>query len=101
MARDENAPDEEDPAVVDLTQAGEVDWLVAARRKRICRYETGIVVETPDGEGAIDARFVQDLSVDGREISASRESPTYTVKLSESEPPHPSYDEADLTEKDR
>jgi hypothetical protein len=101
MARDEDASDGEDPEVVDLTARGEVDWLAAGRRERICQYETGTVVETPDGEGPIGARFVHEQSIGGREIVASRESPTYIVKLPESEPPHPAYDEATLTPLDR
>jgi hypothetical protein len=44
MARDEDAPDGEAPEVVDLTARGEVAWVAAGRRERICRYETESVV---------------------------------------------------------
>jgi hypothetical protein len=101
MARDEDVPDGEAPEVVDLTARGEVDWMAAGRRGRICRYEPGTAVEPPDGEGLIGARFVHEQSIGGREIVASRDSPTYIVKLPESEPPHPAYDEAALTALDR
>lgn len=101
MARGEDAPDDEDPTVVGLTASEEVDRLAAERRWRICRYETGAVVEAPDDAGTIGARFVHDRLIGRRGIVASRESPTYIVKPPESEPPHPSHEEADLTEKER
>jgi hypothetical protein len=101
MARDEDALDGEAPEVVDLTARGEVDWVAAGRRERICRYEPGTVVEPPDGEGPIGARFVHEQLIGGRAIVASPESPTYIVPLPESEPPPPAYDEAALTALDR
>jgi hypothetical protein len=82
---------------VDLTARGEVDWVAAGRRERICQYETGTVVETSDGEGPIGARFVHEQSIGGREIVATPDSPTSIVTLPESEPPHPASDEAALT----
>jgi hypothetical protein len=101
MSRDEDSSEDEEPTVVDLTAREEVDWLAAGRRERICQYEPGTVVETPDGEGTIGARFVHEQSIGGREIVASRESPTYVVERPESEPPHPFYDEAELTKPER
>jgi hypothetical protein len=92
--RDRNGAE---PDVVNLQQRGEVDWLAANRRDDVCICETGDAVQTPDGEGTVVARFIHEQSIGGREFVASRESPTYVVQLPDSEPPHPSYDEAEIT----
>lgn len=97
MDRDERDRDTEDPAVVSLQGEAEVDWLAEGRRDRFAAYETGAVVRTPDGTGTIIARFVHDQPLDGREVTAGPDSPTYLVQRPDTEEPHPTYDEAALT----
>lgn len=94
---DQRDPDGAESDVVNLQQRGEVDWLAANRRDDVCICETGDAVQTPDGKETVVARFIHEQSIGGREVAASRESPTYVVQLPNSEPPHPSYDEAEIT----